>query len=156
MGSLDATRVRRGYPGPGPAQNGRMRGAVSGLTVHPPKKSQRCDTTALAIVPIEADEGTGVDIFAVASELQKRGWNMFTSQNPSCMSVCVGERFVGALFESWVADLREVLAYLRANPGTKPEGDAAVYGAAKALPDAILQDVMRSYCDVKMTVKAKA
>ena len=32
-------------------------------------------------------------------------------------------------------------------------GDAAVYGAAKALPDNILQDVLRSYCDIKMTVK---
>ena len=35
----------------------------------------------------------------------------------------------------------------------KPEGTAAVYGAAAAIPDAILHDVLRGYIDVKLMVK---
>ena len=107
----------------------------------------------LAIVPIAADKGSSLDIFTVASELEKKGWNMFTAQNPPTMSVCIGARFCGDLQAAWVKDLQETVAYCLANPGLKTEGDAAVYGAAKALPDNILQDVLRSYCDIKMTVK---
>ena len=42
-----------------------------------------------------------------------------------------------------------------ANPGTKPDGDAAVYGTAELLPENILGEVMKSYIDVKMSVKKK-
>jgi len=37
----------------------------------------------------------------------------------------------------------------------KPEGDAAVYGTADMLPSDILEDVLRSYVDIKMSVKPK-
>ena len=33
--------------------------------------------------------------------------------------------------------------YLRAHPETKAEGNAAVYGAAASIPDAILEQVLR-------------
>eukprot|EP00746_Dinoflagellata_sp_MGD_P161010 gnl/MRDRNA2_/MRDRNA2_88020_c0_seq1.p1 gnl/MRDRNA2_/MRDRNA2_88020_c0~~gnl/MRDRNA2_/MRDRNA2_88020_c0_seq1.p1 ORF type:complete len:540 (+),score=106.34 gnl/MRDRNA2_/MRDRNA2_88020_c0_seq1:72-1691(+) len=107
----------------------------------------------LAVFPMASDE-PGIDIYVVASLLESKGWNMFTARDPPCMSVCFGERH-GDLLESWVADLRGCLAEIRQNPGAKPTGDAAVYGAAKALPPDILGDVMRGYCDVKMKVKKK-
>ena len=62
----------------------------------------------------------------------------------------------GAGWSSLLADLREAVAYLRAHPEMKPEGNAAVYGAAAAIPDAILEDVLRGYVDIKLKVKAKA
>lgn len=107
----------------------------------------------LSVLPIASDE-EGIDIYVVASLLEKRGWNMFTARDPPCMSVCFGERH-GDLMQSWVEDLRDCLAEIRRNPGKKPEGDAAVYGAAKALPPDILGDVMRGYVDIKMKVKKK-
>lgn len=108
----------------------------------------------LSVLPIASDE-PGIDIYTVASLLESKGWNMFTARDPPCMSVCFGERH-GDLMASWVADLRDSVEEIRRNPGKKPEGDAAVYGAAKALPPDILGDVMRGYCDVKMKVKQKA
>ena len=44
-------------------------------------------------------------------------------------------------------------AIVRGVQGLKAEGDAAVYGAAENLPDEILDSVVRSYLDVKLTVK---
>lgn len=108
----------------------------------------------LAVLPIASDED-GIDIYVVATLLEKRGWNMFTARDPPCMSVCFGERH-GDLMQSWVADLRDCLAEIRRSPGMKPEGDSAVYGAAKALPPDVLGDVMKGYIDVKMKVKKSA
>ena len=34
------------------------------------------------IIPIAGD---GIDIYAVAAQMEKRGWNMFTAREPSCM-----------------------------------------------------------------------
>jgi len=68
------------------------------------------------------------------------------------MSLCIGERHTDVL-PMWIKDLRETVSELRANPNIKIEGDAAIYGAAEALPDAILSSVMRSYLDVKLSVK---
>ena len=52
-----------------------------------------------------------------------------------------------------VEDLRSSLDFLLANPDTKPEGNAAVYGAAAAIPDELLDDILRGYVDVLMKVK---
>ena len=45
---------------------------------------------------------------------------------------------------------------LLADPSIKPEGDAAIYGAMETLPDDILSMVMKSYVDLKLTVKPVA
>ena len=70
------------------------------------------------------------------------------------MAICIGERHDEVL-KVWESDLHDSLKELRANPDVKPEGDAGVYGTADLLPDQILDDVMKSYLDVKLTVKPK-
>merc|ERR1712217_602021 len=104
-----------------------------------------CDAD-LAVIPIVSDD-PAVDIYGVATLLEKRGWNMFTSRDPPCMAVCVGERH-GELLPLWLTDLRDSISQLRENPGVKIEGDAAVYGAAATLPPEVLAEVMRGYVDV--------
>jgi len=108
-----------------------------------------------AIIPIVAKKGSGVEIYQVASVLETKGWNMFTGQNPPVMSVCLGEQHT-LLLDDWVNDLEASVAYVKANPGLKLEGQCAVYGAAAAIPDALLDSVLRSYCDIRMEVKDKA
>ena len=54
-----------------------------------------------------------------------------------------------------IQDVKECVATLKADPSIQPTGTAAVYGAAASIPDAILQDVLRGYIDVKMKVKKK-
>ena len=139
-----------------------------------------CEEVDLSIVPIQSDE---ICVYALASMMEKKGWNTFTSCRPKsapcpplcsrppvraaswsfcdnsvccrCMALCIGERHSEVL-KDWVVDLRATVAELQRNPDVKVEGDAAVYGAAEALPDAILSSVMRSYLDVKLSVKHAA
>ena len=49
--------------------------------------------------------------------------------------------------------MRESVAHLRAHPDTKPEGNAAVYGQAAALPEEILESILRGYVDLTLKVK---
>jgi len=108
----------------------------------------------LAVVPIASDD-PAISIYAVASMMEKAGWNMFTAQKPPSMSFCVGEQHHN-LIGKWAADLQASVAAIRANPNVKVEGDAAVYGSAENLPDEILDSVVRSYLDVKLSVKPAA
>merc|ERR1712176_1547236 len=105
--------------------------------------------TDLAVIPIASDE---LDIYAVSTLMEKRGWSTFTSQDPPLMQLCYGEQHYHVI-DDWLKDLRECALYVFQNPGQKIEGDAAVYGAAKMLPGEVLDDIMKSYIEVKMTVK---
>jgi len=102
------------------------------------------------VVPIA---GVDLNIFAVAAHMEKRGWNLFTARDPNCLCLCYGAQHVD-LADDFIADLRASVAHVRANPGEEIKGDAAVYGAASVIPDDVLMEVMRSYCDIRMTVKA--
>jgi len=107
----------------------------------------------LAVIPLASDE---FDIYCLATLLERKGWNMFTAQSPPCMSLCFGQQHCAPkVIDQWLADVKECVEHLRAHPETKPEGDSAVYGAAGSIPANILEKVMRSYVDVKMSVKPK-
>lgn len=103
----------------------------------------------LAIIPVASNR---FDIFALASQLEERGWNMFTSRQPDSMALCVGQQHIQVI-DTWLQDVKECCAFLIKHPATKPAGDAAVYGAAKMLPVGVLCDVLKGYVDVKMSVK---
>ena len=70
------------------------------------------------------------------------------------LALPIGER-TPAMLPQMIEDVRECVATLKADPSIKPTGTAAVYGAAATIPDAILEDVLRGYIDVKMKVKHK-
>ena len=57
--------------------------------------------------------------------------------NPPVMTICVGEQHLHVL-DQWEKDLRSAVQDVVKNPGMKIEGNAAVYGAAKNVPDDIL------------------
>ena len=79
---------------------------------------------------------------------------MFTGQHPAVMSVCIGEQHLSVLGQ-WEVDLRQAVETLKANPSLKLEGHAAVYGSAAAIPDELLDSILRSYVDIRMRVKEK-
>jgi sphinganine-1-phosphate aldolase len=109
-----------------------------------------CVDSDLAVVPI-CGEGS-IDVYALASLMAKRGWGVFTGQKPPTLSLPVGEQ-TPATLDQMLADLRSCLAFLHAHPETKPEGQAAVYGAAAAIPDAVVHEILRGYVEIKMRVK---
>jgi glutamate/tyrosine decarboxylase-like PLP-dependent enzyme len=104
----------------------------------------------LSILPMASDR---YDIYKLATLLDRRGWNMFTTQDPPAMSLCIGEQHTEELADRWLEDCRACAAELIAHPDIKIEGEAAVYGAAKILPPEILGECLKRYIDIKMTVK---
>jgi sphinganine-1-phosphate aldolase len=111
-------------------------------------------TPSAAIIPVVCAKGSSINIYQVASVLEKKGWNMFTGQHPPVMSACIGESH-NKVIDEWVHDLEDAVKEVKENPNMKLEGNCAVYGAASALPDEVLDSVLRSYCDIRMEVKAK-
>ncbi len=93
-------------------------------------------------------------MYALATLLEKRGWGVFTGQKPKHMSIPVGEQ-TAALLPQLIADMHECVGQLEREPDTKPEGNAAVYGAAANLPDEVLDGILRGYVDIKLKVKPK-
>jgi hypothetical protein len=83
-----------------------------------------------AILPVVARKNSGISIYAVASALEKKGWNMFTGQHPPVMSVCFGEQHLKSI-DQWCVDLNDSVAHVKAHPNEKLEGQCAVYGAAQ-------------------------
>jgi len=108
-----------------------------------------CDCHA-AIVPIASDRHS---IYAIASLMEDRGWNLFTGQHPPVMSICLGELH-GQLLEPFEHDLHAAVQFMDEHPEHMPTGSAAVYGAAASTPTVIMEEVVRRYVDVKLSVKA--
>ena len=109
-----------------------------------------CGNPDLANVAIVGEDG--LCVYALATLMEKRGWGLFTGQKPPTLSIPVGER-TPKLLPQLLDDLKQSVAYLRAHPETRAEGNAAVYGAAASIPDVILEDVLRGYVDIKLKVK---
>lgn len=70
------------------------------------------------------------------------------------MSACIGDQHLLVL-DQWAKDLKAAVEVLRKNPNLKLEGKAAVYGTASAVPDELLDSILRSYVDIRMSVKGK-
>ena len=109
-----------------------------------------CGDPTCAVVPICGKRG--MNVYALSSLMDARGWSCFTGQKPATLAIPVGEHTPGHL-QQLIDDLKDSAAYLATHPDTKPTGNAAVYGAAATIPDEILEAVLRGYVDVKLTVK---
>ena len=66
----------------------------------------------VCIVPVgaavEGETRTRVDIFVLSSLMEKRGWNLFTSADPDCLAMCLGQQHAArgaALIKTWLRDL---------------------------------------------------
>ena len=112
-------------------------------------------TPDASIVPMTTTSKAKFTIYQVASLLERAGWNMFTGQHPPVMSACIGDQHLHVLAD-WERDLRNVVETLRKTPNLKLEGHAAVYGTASAVPDELLDTILRSYVDIRMSVKEKS
>lgn len=80
-----------------------------------------------------ASSDPAVEIYAVADELQKRGWGVDRQQHPASVHcTCNGSN--APMVDTYLADLREAVEQIRANPELSREGDAAVYGLMSRVP----------------------
>ena len=101
------------------------------------------------IVPVGSST---YNIYSVASLLEEKGWNLATGQFPPCLTICIGERH-DEIVNEFSTDLRAAVDFLDATPSYKPSGAAAVYGAMPTTPTVVLEEVVRSYVDMRMSIK---
>ena len=112
------------------------------------------DATCPAVVPLGLAPGSPVaSVYAVAHHMAARGWNLPTGQKPACVSVLLAYQHAGPLLDALLADLRAAVDAAVAAPDAKLDGELAVYGAADAIPDELLDEACRLYVDVRMAVR---
>merc|ERR1719433_1870691 len=56
----------------------------------------------------------------LAKALGDRGWSTFTAQNPSCLTLCLGDQHTH-IWRQWVTDLRESVQQLMHQKGSSKE-----------------------------------
>ncbi|MGK0360780.1 MAG: sphinganine-1-phosphate aldolase, partial [Bradymonadia bacterium] len=79
----------------------------------------------------------GVDVYAVADLLEKKGWGVDRQQNPNCIHcTCNGNQV--EVVQSYLDDVRACVEQVRANPGLAAEGNAAMYGMMAKVPVRLL------------------
>jgi len=108
-----------------------------------------CADSAACVVPCCSEQ---LNVYALATLLEEKGWSVFTGQKPPTITFPVGDQS-GDIVDELIRDLGASVTWLLANPGYAPKGNAAVYGAAAATPDAVLESVLRGYVDLTLKVK---
>jgi sphinganine-1-phosphate aldolase len=87
------------------------------------------DATLLAI----GSDDEAVDIYAVADQLNAKGWHFDRQQHPSSIHLTVMSAHLDTADE-FLRDLDEAVQHVRANPELKSSGDAAMYGMMAKIP----------------------
>ncbi|MDX1666814.1 MAG: aspartate aminotransferase family protein [Saprospiraceae bacterium] len=73
------------------------------------------------------------DIFVVAQQLEKKGWNVDRQQLPACIHLSVLPTNLPVI-DQYLSDLEQAVTYALKNPGASGEGEAAVYGLLSRMP----------------------
>ena len=76
---------------------------------------------------------TGPSVFALADQLEARGWSVDRMHRPEAIHLTVTANHA-PIVDDYLADLGAALAAVRANPHLAKEGSAPMYGMAAKLP----------------------
>ena len=90
-----------------------------------------------------------LNVYEVLDQMTKRHWNLNGLHKPACFHIALTLRHTQpGVAERFIQDLKDSVAYVKANPGSK-EGLAPVYGLAASLPfRGIVSDILKKYLDV--------
>lgn len=89
-----------------------------------------------------------INIYEVLDQMSKKHWNLNGLHKPPCFHIALTLRHTQpGVKERFVSDLKESVAYVKANPGSK-EGMAPVYGMAGNLPfRGMVSDILKGFLD---------
>lgn len=73
------------------------------------------------------------DIFAVADQLEKRGWMLDRQQSPGCIHLTVLPTNVSVI-DQYISDIKASIDYVKTHPETSGSGNAAIYGMSARIP----------------------
>lgn len=90
-----------------------------------------------------------VNIYEVLDYMTKKHWNLNGLHKPASVHIALTLRHTQAgVAERFIADLKEAVEYVKANPNSK-DGMAPVYGMAASLPfRGMVADFLKKYLDV--------
>jgi sphinganine-1-phosphate aldolase len=74
-----------------------------------------------------------VNVYAVADQLEDRGWHVDRQHKPACIHLTVTANHQG-IVDEYVADVRAAIEHVRAHPELKSRGNAAMYGMMAKVP----------------------
>ena len=91
-------------------------------------------TPHATIVTYAARVGEGaIDIYAVADQLESRGWSVDRQQKPPSIHCTVTSNHA-RIMDEYIAALRESVAFAKAHPEISSQGNAATYGLVAKVP----------------------
>jgi sphinganine-1-phosphate aldolase len=93
-------------------------------------------------------------VYTLAALIEEKGWTCMSISDPPLINIFLSLQLLANL-DMWLRDVRECAAKVRANPDLKVTGMAAVYGAKDMMPDEVLDEAMRAYVEVMLSVKQK-
>jgi glutamate/tyrosine decarboxylase-like PLP-dependent enzyme len=101
---------------------------------------------SLFVVAFASDS---LDIYKVLDQMSHKKWSLNGLHKPSCMHICVTLRHTQpGVAERFLEDLRESVAYVKANPEEKGSM-APVYGMAATMPmRGLVGDMLKKYLDL--------
>lgn len=111
------------------------------------------ETTGLRVLGdplwVIAFDAPGLNVYQVLDAMTRRGWSLNGLHRPPAVHIAVTLRHAQpGVPERFLADLRESLAHVRANPRERG-GMAPVYGLAATLPlRGVVGDLLRRYIDL--------
>lgn len=74
-----------------------------------------------------------IDVYAVADQMEARGWHLDRQQRPACVHMTVMAQHVPVV-DDYLRDLEESVRHVRAHPELKSKGNAAMYGMMAKVP----------------------
>ncbi len=84
-------------------------------------------------------ESKEMDVYAVADQMQARGWYIDRQQNPTCLHLMVTPAHT-AHIDTFLKDLKDSATAVKNNPKLSTEGMAAMYGMMAKVPDPSMVD----------------
>lgn len=73
------------------------------------------------------------DVYAIADQLEDKGWHIDRQQHPACVHLTVTANHLPVV-DDYLRDLKEAVAFVKANPEVKSRGNAAMYGMMAKVP----------------------
>ena len=85
---------------------------------------------------------------------EQERWHVNSTQRPPCGQICLTYRHtLEGVKEKFVADLRDAVAEVKANPSSsKSGGSASMYGTSASLPKGSVDDVLAMYMDLVLEI----
>lgn len=85
------------------------------------------------IVAYRTTDQSGIDVFALADQLEDRDWTVDRMQSPNCIHLTVTSNHAHVVDE-YLEDLRTAMHWLETHPGLPARGNAAMYGMMAKVP----------------------